>query len=78
LSHSRIYLFQETDLNERDKEFLSNIVNKHPMNKEEILDGLKWDEEVLLKTMKKLQKCKVLRIEHEKIVVPGLVQKGKK
>jgi len=78
LAHSRIYLFQEMDLNEQDKEFLSHIVNKNPMTKEEILDGLKWDEEVLLKTMKKLQNCKVLRIEHEKIVVPGLVQKGKK
>ena len=45
------------------------------MTKEEFLKGLKWDEENLLKIMKKLQGYNILRIEKNKIIIPGIKQK---
>lgn len=74
LGRGRIYLFQEMELDDKDKEFLLFTINKKPMTKEEFLKGLKWDEENLLKIMKKLQGYNILRIEKNKIVIPGIKQ----
>ncbi len=74
LGRGRIYMFQEIELDDKDKEFLLFTINKKPMTKEEFLKGLKWDEENLLKIMKKLQGYNILRIEKNKIIIPGIKQ----
>jgi len=76
LGRARIYLFQEMEFNDKDKEFLLLNINKKPMTKEEFLKALKWDEENLLKIMKKLQGYNILRIEENKIIIPGIKQKN--
>ncbi len=45
------------------------------MKKEELKTGLKWSEEEILATMKELQEKGILRIEKDKIIIPGIVQK---
>jgi len=74
LGRGRIFLFQEMGLNNRDKEFLLYALNKKPMTKENFKNGLKWEEEDVLKIMKKLQELNVLRIERDTIIIPGIKQ----
>lgn len=76
LERSRVYLFQEIDLDDKDKEFLTFALNKDPMKKEEFLEGLKWEEEDLLKVLKKFQELNILRIESNKLIIPGIIQKS--
>ncbi len=75
LGRGRIYLFQDMELNNRDKEFLLYALNKKLMTKENFLKGLKWEEEDLLMVMKKLQSLKILRMEQDKILILGIKQK---
>jgi hypothetical protein len=38
------------------------------------MKGLKWDEEKTLKSMKSLQEKGILRIESNKLTIPGIIQ----
>jgi hypothetical protein len=44
------------------------------LKKINFLNGLKWDEEKVLSTMKSLQEKGILRIESNSIIIPGIVQ----
>ena len=69
------YLFTELSLNEDEKTFIQFAINKKPMLKEDFIQGLDWDEEQILKTMKTLQEKNILRIEKNEINIPGIIQK---
>ena len=69
------YCFNEIELNDDDKKFISFAIDKKPLNKGDFIKGLGWDEEKTLATMKDLQDKKILRIEKDKIIIPGIVQK---
>jgi hypothetical protein len=70
----RYYLFKEMKLNQNERKFISFIVNKPPMEKEELMKGLKWGEGRTLTTMKKLQDKGILRIKSNKVIIPGIIQ----
>ena len=69
------YLFNELSLTEDEKTFIQFAINKKPMLKEDFIQGLDWDEEQILKTMKTLQEKNILRIEKNEINIPGIIQK---
>jgi len=69
------YLFNEISLTEDEKTFIQFAINKKPMLKEDFIQGLDWDEEQILKTMKTLQEKNILRIEKNEIKIPGIIQK---
>lgn len=71
------YLFKDIALNPNERKFIRYIVKKVPMEKEDLMKGLKWGEGRTLKTMKKLQEKGILRIESNKIIIPGIIQKIK-
>ncbi|MHA1256665.1 MAG: hypothetical protein ACTSPS_13815, partial [Promethearchaeota archaeon] len=52
-------------------------MNKKPMKKEEFKTELKWSEEQILATMKDLQEKGILRIEKDKVIIPGIIQTSK-
>ncbi|MFX1441793.1 MAG: hypothetical protein ACFFHV_00125 [Promethearchaeota archaeon] len=68
------YLFNELSLTEDEKTFIQFAINKKPMFKEDFIQGLNWDEEKILKTMKTLQEKSILRIENNEIIIPGIIQ----
>ncbi len=67
-------LFNEIKLNFLHRRFISHAIDKAPLMKEDYMKDLNWEEEKVLKTMKELQEIGVLRIENEKIVIPGIIQ----
>jgi hypothetical protein len=69
------YLFQNIEFNEKEKQFLNFSVNKSPLSKQDYIKGLDWEEEDILNTMKNLQNKGILRIESDKIIIPGIIQK---
>ena len=71
------YLFNKISINEEAKIFIEYAINKNPMKKEEYKTGLKWNEEQILATMKDLQEKGILRIEKDKIIIPGIIQTSK-
>ncbi|MHA1293099.1 MAG: hypothetical protein ACTSQJ_10555 [Promethearchaeota archaeon] len=70
------YLFNELKFDIFEKRFLQQAIEKEPLTKEDFMKVLKWDEEKTLKTMKKLQEKGILRIEQNKIIIPGIIQKS--
>ncbi|MFX1276614.1 MAG: hypothetical protein ACFFAT_16435, partial [Promethearchaeota archaeon] len=68
-------LFNDIKLNFLHRRFLTHAIDKVPLQKEDFMKGLNWDEEKVLKTMKELQEMGIMRIENEKILLPGLIQK---
>ncbi len=75
IGNSDFYLFNKISLNEEGKALIEYAINKKPMKKEEFKTGLKWSEEQILATMTDLQDVGILRIEKDKIIIPGIVQK---
>ena len=74
IGNSDFYLFNKISLNEEAKILIEYAINKKPMKKEEFKTGLKWSEEEILATMKDLQEKGILRIDKDKIIIPGIVQ----
>jgi hypothetical protein len=70
----KFYVFKELYFNDDDKKFIEFAVNKKPMEKIDFINGLNWEEERVLKTMKELQEKGILRIEKSYIIIPGIVQ----
>ena len=68
-------LFNEIKLNFLHRRFLSHAIDKVPLVKDDFMKALNWDEEKVLKTMKELQEMGILRIENEKILISGIIQK---
>jgi hypothetical protein len=68
--------FKEINLKKSEKDFISFALDKKPMNKEDFIKGLSWDEEKVLSIMKDLQSKGILRIERNNIIFPGIIQKG--
>ena len=68
------YLFKEINLSPNERKFIRFAVNKTPMEKEDLMKGLKWGEGRTLRTMKKLQEKGILRIESNKVIIPGINQ----
>ena len=77
IGNSDFYLFNKISLNEEAKILIEYAINKKPMKKEEFKTGLKWSEEEILATMKDLQEKGILRIEKDKIIIPGIIQTSK-
>ncbi|MHA1191710.1 MAG: hypothetical protein ACTSP9_05375 [Promethearchaeota archaeon] len=71
-----IYLFKDLKLNPSEKQFIKYAISKKPLKKEDFMKGLKWDEEKTLKSMKSLQEKGILRIESNKLTLPGIIQKN--
>jgi len=75
LGQYELYLFKDLKLNPTEKKFIKYAISKKPLNKEDFMKGLKWDEEKTLKSMKSLQEKGILRIESNKLTIPGIIQK---
>ncbi len=69
------YLFNEIDLTESQKEFLNFAIGKETMKKEDFINGLEWNEEKTLLTMKQLQQKGILVLAQQNILIPGVIQK---
>lgn len=69
------YSFNKIELNQDQKDFIQFLIDKKLLSKGEIISGLNWDEQKVLETMKSLQEKKILRLEDDKIKIPGAVQK---
>lgn len=74
LGKYNILLFKDLKLNPSEKKFIEYAISKKPLKKEDFMKGLKWDEEKALKSMKSLQKKGILRIESNKLTIPGIIQ----
>ena len=75
LGQHEVYLFKDLKLNPHERRFIKYAISKEPLKKEDFMKGLKWDEEKTLKSMKSLQEKGILRIESNKLTIPGIVQK---
>ena len=42
--------------------------------KEDFVEGLRWDEEKVLNTMKELQEFGIMKLENDEIIIPGIIQ----
>jgi hypothetical protein len=69
------YLFREVELSKNELAFIKYAFDKEPLKKDAYKRGLKWNEEKVLDTMKKLQEKGILRIESNTIIIPGIQQK---
>ncbi|MFW9943346.1 MAG: hypothetical protein ACFFFT_20090 [Candidatus Thorarchaeota archaeon] len=69
------YLFNEISLTESQIEFLNFAIGKETMKKEDFIDGLEWNEEKTLLTMKQLQQKGILVLAQQNILIPGVIQK---
>ena len=76
LGQHEVYLFKDLKLNPHERRFIKYAISKEPLKKEDFMKGLKWDEEKTLKSMKSLQEKGILRIESNKLTIPGIVQKN--
>jgi len=76
LGQHEVYLFKDLKLNPQERRFIKYAISKEPLKKEDFMKGLKWDEEKTLKSMKSLQEKGILRIESNKLTIPGIVQKN--
>jgi hypothetical protein len=74
LGEHQIFLFKEIKLTQREKEFISHSLYKKPLSKNDFMTSLEWNEEATLETMKALQKKGIIRIEANKIIIPGIIQ----
>ena len=74
LNKHEIFLFKDYEFTEEEKYFISHAINKNPLSKDEFINSLEWDEESTLKTMKNLQDKGIIRIEANKIIIPGIIQ----
>jgi len=68
------YLFNEVSLSNSEKNFIKFAINKKPMKKEEFTNGLKWDEQKTLSTMKKLQRKGIMMLAKHNVIMPGIIQ----
>ncbi|MFX0009711.1 MAG: hypothetical protein ACFE9R_05300 [Candidatus Hermodarchaeota archaeon] len=75
IGKATFYLFKEIDISSKEKSFIKYALNKKPLKKLEFKRGLKWKEEDVLNIMKSLQENNILRIESDKIIIPGIIQK---
>ncbi len=75
IEDNTFYFFNEISLSNNEISLIKFALNKKPMKKENLIKGLKWDEEETLLTMKNLQEKGILRIEKDKITIPGIIQK---
>ena len=73
----KIYFFNPLQLSDEEKKFVEFTIDKNPMTKKEVIKKMDWEEEKELKVMKELQEKKILRIEKNKIKIPGIVQEKK-
>ncbi|MHA1271892.1 MAG: hypothetical protein ACTSQS_00495 [Promethearchaeota archaeon] len=69
------YIFKDLKLGIHEKNFIRVCINKKPLNKEEIMKALHWDEERTLNVMKQLQEKGIIKLEKDKIIIPGAIQK---
>ncbi|MBD3211632.1 MAG: hypothetical protein GF311_03410 [Candidatus Lokiarchaeota archaeon] len=75
IEDATFYTFNKMELNEDQKDFIHFLVNKKPMSKQMVIEELEWDEQKVLETMKSLQEKNLLRLENDKIIIPGANQK---
>ncbi len=75
IGNNKFLLFSEVKLNFMHKRFIGFAIDKKPLKKEEFIEGLRWNEEKVLNTMKELQDMGIMRIENNEIIIPGIVQK---
>jgi len=76
LGRHQVYLFKDLELTPSEKRFIKYAISKEPLKKEDFMKGLKWDEEKTLKLMKSLQEKGILRIESNKLTIPGIEQEN--
>ena len=67
-------LFQDKQLNFLHRRFITFAVGKKPLMKEDFMEGLRWDEEKVLKTMKDLQEFGIMKLENNEVIIPGIIQ----
>ncbi|MBD3197777.1 MAG: hypothetical protein GF317_22185 [Candidatus Lokiarchaeota archaeon] len=68
------FLFKDISFSDEEKDFIQFSINKKPMQKEELIKAINWDEEKVLKVMKGLQERGILRLENNRVIIPGIVQ----
>ena len=74
IGYHDFYLFNDTSLTDDDKYFIQFAINKKPMIKEQFIQGLNWDENRILETVKSLQEKSILKIEENLIIISGIIQ----
>lgn len=75
LENGSFYLFKPLEFTDEELRFISAALNRSPLTKEELSSILEWNEDQVLAIMKKLQEKGILRIEFDKIIIPGINQK---
>ncbi|MFX1398346.1 MAG: hypothetical protein ACFFAS_15045 [Promethearchaeota archaeon] len=71
----KFLLFSEIKLNFMHRRFIGFAIDKKPLKKEDFIEGLRWNEDKVLNTMKELQEMGIMRIENNEIIIPGILQK---
>jgi hypothetical protein len=74
LNEHQIFLFTDIELTQKEKEFISHALYKKPLSKDDFITSLGWDEEETLFTMRNLQEKGLIRIEANRIIIPGIIQ----
>ncbi|MBN1799940.1 MAG: hypothetical protein JW891_00445 [Candidatus Lokiarchaeota archaeon] len=75
IGNSKFLLFSDVKLNFMHKRFIGFALDKKPLKKQDFIEGLRWNEEKVLNTMKELQEMGMMRIENNDIIIPGIIQK---
>ena len=70
----KFYLFNEISLSDTEKNFIKFAISKKRMNKEEFINGLRWDEEKTVLTIKRLQQKGILFLANHNVIIPGIIQ----
>ena len=67
-------LFHDHKLNFLHRRFITLAVGKNALKKGDFMEGLRWDEEKVLKTMKELQEFGIMKLENDEVIIPGIIQ----
>lgn len=75
IENYEFFVFNELILSDDEKALIHFAIDKEPLTKEDFMIKLEWEEERVLKTMKLLQEKNISRIEKDRIIIPGIIQK---
>ena len=75
IGEHEFYLFEKVMLSPINKKFIEFAIDKEPLKKEDFSKGLDLPENKIDAAIKYLEKKGILKVENDKIIIPGIVQK---
>ncbi len=75
IGNNEFILFEKIILSPVNKQFIEYAINKEPLTREDFIKGLDLPESKVDATIKYFEKKGIAKVENEKVIFPGIVQK---